>query len=126
MLIPDNRTPQNIRETYCNDLPAPSMRPPGWMRAQDQSEPFDSPPVMPSIREYDNLEPSGVMAKLDRKLARQDDTLGKLALALKALDAALELLGTEGISLDTFRTDNRPCAILERKGNTYDVRRIGS
>jgi hypothetical protein len=83
---------------------------------------MDSPPVMPSIRDG-HLEPSGVMAKLDRKLARQDKELSEKARLLQIIDALLEMLGTGGVSLDTFRNDHRDCAIVNPTGNVINVRR---
>lgn len=54
---------------------------------------------------------------------RTDDLAGKLALALHTVDAVLEALGTDGITLDSFNTDLRGCATITKDGNHYDVRR---
>ena len=125
------RDPLNHARMTCGELPLrfhpgdPNADTFIGIRAMDHSEPFDSPPVQPSIR-HDHLEPSGIMRRIDARIAAQDAELSRVALLLHVIDALLELLATDGVSLDTFRTDHRECASVKRSGNTYEVRRLGS
>ncbi len=82
----------------------------------DESGPITPPPVMPSP-----VESAGGMAT--RAIERIDAKLSEKALLLNIIDGLLELLGTDGVSLDSFRTDNRKCATVKRESKTYEVRR---
>jgi hypothetical protein len=84
----------------------------------DQSEPYDTPPVVPSIPR-DHLEPPG--RAVDRKLQHVDTILTQLDLSLAVIARLLEALKTQGITLDGFRTDNGPRAKIVRKDSSYEV-----
>ena len=115
-------SPRDPRPAQMSCGDPPRMPPHNWYRACDQSEPFDSPPVQPSIREG-HLEPSA-MRRVDAKLQHVDNILTQLDVALAIIYRLLPR-DTDGepmgISFDTFRTDAGPRAQIVRHGNQYDV-----
>ena len=115
-------SPRDPRPAQMSCGDPPRIPPPSWYsRACDQSEPMDSPPVQPSIREGHLKPEPNAFQKMTAAVERSDYQSRQLDAATAVIHQLMKRLGVTSINLPAATTELGPRASLKRGDQFYHV-----